>query len=326
MAKPNHAHPHTFLCKKLKFMNTMPKIAVLIPCYNEELTVAQVVSSFRKELPQAPIYVYDNNSQDKTCEIAAQAGAIVKQETRQGKGHVVRRMFNDIEADIYILVDGDATYDATQVHGLINKLTADDLDMVVAIRQAVSNESYRAGHQWGNHLFNWVLSFLFGSQFQDIFSGYRAFSRRFVKGFPCLSGGFEIETEISVHALEMQLPVAEIPTSYGARPEGSNSKLNTYTDGLRILMTIFVLFKSVKPLQFFGSIAAILTVAALGLAIPLISTYLNTGLVPKLPTAVLVASLMIVSCLCFFSGLILDTLSHSRREMKRLFYLASNKS
>jgi glycosyltransferase involved in cell wall biosynthesis len=298
------------------------RIAVLVPCFNEEAAVAAVVNGFRKALPSAQVYVYDNNSKDRTAEVARAAGAEVCSERRQGKGHVVRRMFADIEADVYVLVDGDATYDSRSARGMIDRLVNDHLDMVVGLRVDQEQEAYRRGHRTGNWLLTSFLSSVFGQAFTDILSGYRVFSRRFVKSFPVLSDGFEIETELTVHALELAMPVAEIETPYYARPEGSVSKLNTWRDGFRILGTIMRLYRSEKPLRFFTFIGLFLALVAIGLAIPLVVTYLEEGLVPRVPTAILSTGLMIVAVLSVSSGLVLDTVTRGRREMKLLNYLA----
>jgi glycosyltransferase involved in cell wall biosynthesis len=298
------------------------RIAVLVPCFNEEAAVATVVSGFRKALPSAQIYVYDNNSRDRTAEVARAAGAEVRSERRQGKGHVVRRMFADIEADVYVLVDGDATYDAPSAPGMIEHLVNDHLDMVVGLRVDQEQAAYRRGHRTGNWLLTSFLSSVFGQAFTDILSGYRVFSRRFVKSFPVLSDGFEIETELTVHALELAMPVAEVETPYYARPEGSVSKLNTWRDGFRILGTILKLYRSEKPLRFFTIIGVFLALVAVGLAIPVAVTYLEEGVVPRLPTAVLSTGLMIIAVLSVSSGLVLDTVTRGRREMKLLAYLA----
>jgi glycosyltransferase involved in cell wall biosynthesis len=299
-----------------------PRIAVLVPCFNEEAAVASVVADFRKALPQATVYVYDNNSKDRTAAVAREAGAVVRAERRQGKGHVVRRMFADIEADIYVLVDGDATYDAASAPRMIERLVNEHLDMVVGLRVDQNKAAYRIGHRTGNLLLTRFLADVFGQSFKDILSGYRAFSRRFVKSFPILSGGFEIETELSVHALELALPVAEIETPYYARPEGSFSKLNTWRDGFRILGTMLKLYRSEKPLRFFAAVGICLALISVGLAIPIFVTYLEEGIVPRLPTAVLSTGLMIVAILSISSGLVLDTVTRGRREMKVLAYLA----
>jgi len=301
-----------------------PRIAVLVPCYNEEAAVATVVADFRKALPSADIYVYDNNSKDRTAAVAREAGAEVRSERRQGKGHVVRRMFADVDADIYVLVDGDATYDAPSAPRMIAKLLGEHLDMVVGLRVDQEQAAYRRGHRTGNWMLTNFLSSVFGQAFTDILSGYRVFSRRFVKSFPVLSDGFEIETELTVHALELALPVAELETPYYARPEGSFSKLNTWGDGFRILCTILKLYRSEKPLRFFAAIGAFLALVSVGLAIPVLVTYLEEGLVPRLPTAVLSTGLMIVAVIAVSSGLVLDTVTRGRREMKLLAYLAQS--
>jgi len=299
-----------------------PRIAVLLPCYNEEAAIAQTVAGFRAALPDAAIYVYDNNSRDGTRAVAANAGAVVRTERQQGKGHVVRRMFADIDADVYVMADGDLTYDPAAAPAMVDMLLAEQLDMIVGTRRHEEKEAYRGGHVLGNKLFTGLLSGLFGRSFSDIFSGYRVFSRRFVKSFPVLSSGFEIETEMSVHALELRMPVGEVETSYAARPEGSESKLSTYSDGWRILKTIVTLYRIERPVLFYGSIGAFLVALALVLAVPLVITYLNTGLVPRVPTAILVTGMTIVAVLCFFAGLILDTVTRGRRELRRLYYLS----
>jgi glycosyltransferase involved in cell wall biosynthesis len=298
------------------------RIAVLVPCYNEEAAVATVVADFRKALPAATIHVYDNNSKDRTIAVARAAGAEVRSETHQGKGHVVRRMFADIDADVYVLVDGDATYDAPSAPAMIEKLLSEHLDMVVGLRVDQSVAAYRPGHRTGNWMLTAFLASVFGEAFKDILSGYRVFSRRFVKSFPVLSDGFEIETELSVHALELALPVAEIATPYYARPEGSFSKLNTWRDGFRILGTILRLYRTEKPLRCFTAIGVFLMLVSIGLAIPIVFTYLEEGVVPRLPTAVLSTGLMIVAVLSISSGLVLDTVTRGRREMKLLAYLS----
>ena len=298
------------------------RIAVLLPCYNEEAAIAQTVAGFRAALPDARIYVYDNNSADRTCEVAAAAGAIVRTERMQGKGHVVRRMFADVEADVYVMADGDSTYDAAAAPELVRRLVEERLDMVVGARKSEVEEAYRRGHRLGNRLFTGLLASLFGRSFTDIFSGYRVFSRRFAKSFPALSRGFETETEISVHALELVMPVAEVVTAYGARPEGSQSKLSTYRDGWRIMKTILHLFRIERPVLFYGGFAAFLAGLALVLAVPLVVTYAETGLVPRFPTAILVSAMMIVAFLSFAVGLILDTVVRGRREVRRLHYLS----
>jgi glycosyltransferase involved in cell wall biosynthesis len=299
-----------------------PRIAVLLPCYNEEAAIGATVEGFREALPGAAIYVYDNNSRDRTREVAAAAGAVVRTETQQGKGHVVRRMFADIEADVYIMADGDLTYDPDAAPEMVRMISADRLDMVVGTRRHEEAEAYRGGHVLGNKVFTRLLSGLFGRSFSDIFSGYRVFSRRFVKSFPVLSEGFEIETEMSVHALELRMPVGEVETRYLARPEGSHSKLSTFRDGWRILKTIVTLYRIERPVLFFGGIGALLLLVALILVVPLAFTYFETGLVPRFPTAILATGITIVAVLSFFAGLILDTVTRGRREMRRLAYLA----
>ncbi len=298
------------------------RIAVLLPCYNEEAPAGQTVAGFRAALPGAAVYVYDNNSTDRTREVAAAAGAIVRGERMQGKGHVVRRMFADVEADVYVMADGDATYDAAAAPALIAKLVDEQLDMVVGARRSAVEEAYRRGHWLGNRLFTGLLARLFGRTFSDIFSGYRVFSRRFAKSFPALSRGFETETEISVHALELAMPVGEVTTDYGARPEGSHSKLSTWRDGWRILKTILHLVRIERPVLFYGSIALAQALLAVLLAIPLVLTYVETGLVPRFPTAILATGLIIVAALSFMCGLILDTVVRGRREVRRLHYLS----
>src|SRR3977135_19171 len=299
-----------------------PRVAVLVPCFNEEAAVATGVADFRKALPSADIFVYDNNSSDRTIAVAREAGAQVRSERRQGKGHVVRRMFADIDADIYVLVDGDATYDAASAPRMIDALLSDHLDMVVGFRVDQAEAAYRRGHRTGNWMLSSFLSVVFGPAFRDILSGYRVFSRRFVTSFPVLSDGFEIETELSVHALELALPVAEIETPYYARLEGSFSKLNTWRDGFRIFGTILKLYRSEKPLRFFTAIGIFLMLVSIGFAIPIVVTYLEGGLVPRLPTAVLSMGLMILAVLSVSSGLVLDTVTRGRREMKLLAYLS----
>jgi glycosyltransferase involved in cell wall biosynthesis len=299
-----------------------PRIAVLLPCYNEEAAIAQTIAGFRAALPAADIYVYDNNSADRTREVAVEAGAVVRTERMQGKGHVVRRMFADIEADVYVMADGDATYDAAAAPALVEKLIDEQLDMVVGARKSAVEEAYRPGHRLGNRLFTGLLARLFGRTFSDIFSGYRVFSRRFAKSFPALARGFETETEISVHALELAMPVGEIVTRYGARPEGSESKLSTWRDGWRILKTILHLVRIERPIFFYGGFGLLLALLAVVLSIPLIVTYAETGLVPRFPTAILATGLMIVAFMSFMCGLILDTVVRGRREVRRLHYLS----
>ncbi|MEM9783850.1 MAG: glycosyltransferase family 2 protein [Pseudomonadota bacterium] len=303
-------------------MTTAPTIAVLVPCYNEEAAVAAVVRGFRTALPDATVYVYDNNSTDRTVEVAAAAGAVVRAEPQQGKGNVVRRMFADVDADIYVLVDGDSTYDAAAAPMMVRRLIDDDLDMVNGRRVTEITAAYRPGHRFGNAMLTGLVAAIFGRRTDDMLSGYRVFSRRFVKSFPAISRGFEIETELTVHALELRMPIADVDTAYLDRPAGSASKLSTIKDGIRILRMILVLVKEERPLQFFSSVALMLAILSVALAYPLAIEFMETGLVPRFPTAILSASIMVVAVLSFFSGLILDTVTHGRRELKRLAYLA----
>jgi glycosyltransferase involved in cell wall biosynthesis len=297
------------------------RIAVLVPCFNEEAAITGVVRDFREALPQATIYVYDNNSTDRTAEVARAAGAQVRREAHQGKGNVVRRMFADVDADIYVLVDGDATYDAPSARAMVNRLVEDRLDMVVGARIDNDEKAYRLGHRTGNRALTAFFASVFNSTFTDILSGFRVFSRRFVKSFPVLSRGFEIETELAVHALELELPVAEIPTPYYARAQGSASKLRTWSDGLRILLTILGLYRSERPLSFFSAVAVCLALISIGLAIPIFVTYLEQGIVPRLPTAMLSTGLMLLAFLSLVAGLVLDTVTRGRREAKLIAYL-----
>jgi len=299
-----------------------PRVAVLIPCYNEEVAVPRVVAAFRAALPDATVYVYDNNSRDRTVEVARAAGAMVRTETLQGKGHVVRRMFADIEADVYVLVDGDDTYEAAAAPRMVAKLLEERLDMVTGTRVSDIQEAYRPGHRFGNLMLTGMVRTIFGNRISDMLSGYRVFSRRFVKSFPALAAGFETETEFTVHALELMLPVGEVQTAYKERPVGSTSKLRTFSDGWRILKAIIALVKREKPLPFFSCIAAALLLLGLGLALPVFLTFLETGLVPRLPTAVLSMGLVLLSFLAFTCGLILDTVTRGRMEAKRIAYLA----
>ena len=303
-------------------MASQPRIAVLLPCYNEEAAIERTIAGFRAALPGATIFVYDNNSSDDTVALAKAAGAVVRTERQQGKGNVVRRMFADVDADVYIMADGDLTYDPAAAPPMVAMLLVEQLDMVVGTRKHEAAEAYRGGHVLGNKLFTGLLAGLFGRSFTDIFSGYRVFSRRFVKSFPVLSAGFEIETEISVHALELKMPVGELETIYAARPEGSASKLSTYRDGWKILKTIVTLYRVERPVLFYGTIGFYLLLLGLVLAVPLVLTYLATGLVPRVPTAILITGLGIVATLCLFAGLILDTVTRGRREVRRLAYLA----
>jgi len=297
-------------------------IAVIIPCYNEEVAIADVVKGFRLALPNAKIYVYDNNSSDRTAEVAAQAGAIVGFEPFAGKGNVMRRMFSDIDADVYVLVDGDDTYDSSAAPGMVRLLLDGQLDMVNGVRVSEIKEAYRFGHRFGNVMLTQMVATTFGRQFTDMLSGYRIFSRRFVKSFPALAKGFEIETELTVHALELRMKTAEVSTRYKERPKGSVSKLNTVRDGIRILRTIGTLIKEERPLWFFGAATLALAVLSLGLALPVLAEYWHTGLVPRFPTAILSASIMLLAFLSLTCGLILDSVTRSRQELKRLAYLA----
>jgi hypothetical protein len=299
-----------------------PRIAVLVPCYNEDASIAKVVADFRAALPGAAVHVYDNNSTDRTAEAARTAGAVVRIATRQGKGHVVRRMFSDVDADVYVLVDGDSTYDAPSAPTMIARMLDERLDMVVAARMEEGEGAYRRGHRLGNRVLTGTVRRMFGAPFTDMLSGYRVFSRRFVKSFPVLSGGFEIETELTVHALELDMPVAEMQTPYYARPEGSESKLNTWRDGFRILWTIAKLYRAERPLAFFAAGGAGLAVLSVGLSVPVILTFVEQGTVPRLPTALLSTGLMILAVLSLACGLILDTVTRGRQEVKLLAYLA----
>ena len=301
-----------------------PRVAVLVPCYNEALTVAKVVGDFRAALPGCVVYVYDNRSTDDTGAIARNAGAIVRREERPGKGGVMRRMFAEIDADVYVVTDGDATYDATRAPEMVERLTRDDLDVVTGIRDHGERDAaYRRGHQFGNRMFNWLLGTLFGERPTDMFSGYRAMSRRFVKSFPSEARGFEIETELTVHALELRVPMAEIVTSYFERPAGSTSKLSTYKDGLRILYTMARLFRDVRPLPFFFGFAGLFAFIGIVLGAEVVAEFLQTRLVPRLPTAVLATGLMLLASLSVVCGMILDSVARGRREAKRLAYLAA---
>jgi glycosyltransferase involved in cell wall biosynthesis len=299
----------------------MLRVAVLIPCYNEAATIRAVVSDFQAALPNAAIYVYDNNSTDETINVAEQAGALIRREHQQGKGHVVRRMFADIEADVYVLVDGDDTYEAAAASRLVDRLMSDGLDLVTAKRIAHSGEAYRFGHQFGNRLLTFLVAKSFGSRVSDMLSGYRILSRRFVKSFPVLTGGFEIETELTAHALELGMPQDEVETVYRERPAGSDSKLSTYRDGAKILLTIVRLLKAERPLAFFSVWFVILFTTSAILAWPILIAFLDTGLVPRVPTAILSTGIMLLAFLSLASGLILDTVTRGRREFKRLSYL-----
>jgi glycosyltransferase involved in cell wall biosynthesis len=299
-----------------------PSIAVLIPCLNEAVAIANVVGGFRHSLPDATIFVYDNGSTDHTVEIARAAGAVVRMEPLRGKGNVMRRMFADVEADVYVLVDGDDTYDATRAPELVELLVSRSLDMVNAARHSEIKEAYRRGHRFGNVVLTGLVTLSFGKRLTDLLSGYRVFSRRFVKSFPALAAGFEIETELSIHALQLRMPIAELTIPYKERPQGSASKLSTYKDGFRILRTIVYLVKEEKPLAFFSCVAGAIALLSVGLGAPVVVEFTRTGLVPRLPTALLAAALMILSFLAFTCGLILDTVSRGRIEVKRLWYLS----
>jgi glycosyltransferase involved in cell wall biosynthesis len=297
------------------------RVAVLVPCFNEQASIAKVVKDFHVALPEAVIYVYDNNSTDRTAELARAAGALVRREMHQGKGNVVRRMFADIEADIYVLVDGDATYHAPSARTMIARLLQERLDMVVAARADQEHNAYRRGHRTGNRLLTAFFASVFGATFTDILSGFRVFSRRYVKSFPALSRGFEIETELAVHALELDLPVGEVSTPYYARPAGSVSKLSTWHDGLRIIATIIGLYRSERPLPFFSGIGLLLAALSIVLAIPIFVTYFEQGIVPRIPTAILATGLMLLAFLSIVAGLVLDTVTRGRREAKLIAYL-----
>jgi glycosyltransferase involved in cell wall biosynthesis len=300
---------------------TTQRIAVLVPCYNEATTIGSVVRDFQQALPSATIYVFDNNSSDGTANIAREAGAVVRAVSDQGKGNVIRRMFADVDADVYVMVDGDGTYDAKAATQLVQTLLSGALDMVVGTRVSDEREAYRPGHRFGNRLLTHCVATLFGKTFTDMLSGYRAFSRRFVKSFPAHAAGFEIETELTVHALELRMPVAEVATTYGARPEGSESKLNTWSDGFRILFMIARLFKTERPLLFFSLGFFVCALLSVILAVPVIDEYLRTGLVPRFPTAILCAALMLFGAILLTCGIVLDTVTRGRAEAKRFAYL-----
>ena len=299
-----------------------PRVAVTLPCYNEAATIASVIEAFRKALPEAEIYVFDNNSTDGTADIARRAGARVRTETRQGKGYVVQRIFADVEADIYVMADGDGTYDASMAPTLIELMKRNHVDMVVGTRANVTRDAGRGGHAFGNRVFNILFNTMFGRQFTDIFSGYRVFSRRFAKSFPAVSSGFEIETEMSVHACQIGVPTLERPTPYGVRHEDSASKLRTFRDGLRILGLFMMLAKETRPAAFFGAIGIVLALLALGLSVPLFITYFETGLVPRVPTAILATGLIIIGTVTAVCGLVLDSLARARVEAKRSVFLS----
>jgi glycosyltransferase involved in cell wall biosynthesis len=301
---------------------TSISIAVIIPCFNEQETIARVVRDFRAVLPGATVYVCDNNSSDQTVEKALEAGAVTCNEPLQGKGNVVRRMFGDVEADVYLVVDGDNTYDPGSAPAMIRQLLDNGLDMVSGARYTEIADAYRPGHRFGNLILTRAVGMIFGNQVKDMLSGYRAFSRRYVKSFPAISTGFEIETELTVHALELRMPIDELPTQYRARPEGSASKLRTFRDGFRILKTIAILVKEERPFQFFSILFVALALLSLMLGAPIVVDYMETGLVPRFPTAILATALMLLAFLCLSCGLVLDTVTHGRREMKRMWYLS----
>ena len=301
----------------------MTKLAILIPCYNEEAAIPHVVKDFQKTLPHADIYVYDNNSSDNTTQAAKKAGAIVRFEPLQGKGNVVRRMFSDIDADVYLMIDGDGSYDIPSAPKMIQMLQDHNLDMVVGTRDD-SKDVHRTGHAFGNTVFNLILKICFGGKFSDIFSGYRVFSRRFVKSFPALTRGFDIESEISIHSLELNLPCAEIPTPFHERFEGTHSKLSTFKDGFKILWRIISLLKEVRPFYLFGMIALLFALVGAGLFVPIFQQYLKSGLVPRIPTMIVITGIFVIAALNLFTGIILGSMSSTKREIKKLFYL--NKS
>ncbi len=299
-----------------------PRVAVLIPCHNEETSIAKVVEDFRAVLPAAGVFVFDNNSTDRTIQFALAAGARVTREPLQGKGNVVRRMFSDIEADIYVLVDGDDTYEAASVLRMINLLVEGTLDMVTGTRITAIQAAYRPGHRFGNHMLTGIVAGIFGNRITDMLSGFRVFSRRFVKSFPALSSGFETETELTIHALELKMPLGELDTPYKDRMAGSASKLNTYKDGARILATIVQLVKEEKPLQFFTVAATILFLVGVGISIPIFVEFHRTHLVPRFPTAILATGIVTLSFLSLVCGLILDSVARGRKEAKRMIYLS----
>jgi len=302
-------------------ISATPRVAVVIPCYNEEAVIGSVVEDFRKNLPDAQIYVIDNNSIDDTAGAARRADAYVIHEAQKGKGNAVRRAFAEIDADVYVMTDGDGTYDATRAPEMVDALVHEHLDMVVGTRHTDSEDAYRKGHRFGNKMLNRVLRFLFEEKFEDILSGYRVFSRRFVKTFPALSAGFEIETEMSIHAIHMGCPTKEIATQYFDRGEGTASKLNTYRDGLRILFTMLMMFRHLRPLAMFLAVSCVLLVLTLVLGLPVVFHFLETGMVPRLPTAVAAAGLMVMSVVTFVTGIILDSITYSLKTNKRLAYL-----
>ena len=297
-------------------------VAVLIPCFNEAAVIGQVIADFQQALPSATIYVFDNNSTDETSSIADVAGAVVREEPMQGKGNVVRRMFSDVVADVFVLVDGDATYDAKMAPTLIERLVTHNLDMVNASRVSAQKNAYRPGHRTGNQLLTKLVGAVFGHRIQDMLSGYRVFSSRFVKSFPAISTGFEVETELTIHALDLNMPIDELPTAYSERVVGSESKLRTYRDGFRILTTISRLVKEERPFQLFSIVAALLSLLSIVLAWPIVIEYMETGLVPRFPTAILSSAIMLLAFQSFFAGLILETVTRGRKETKRMWYLS----
>ncbi|MDE2582093.1 MAG: glycosyltransferase [Rhodospirillales bacterium] len=320
--RPNPDHsPNPAAAQASRTGSPAPRVAVLVPCYNEAVAIGSVVADFRSAIPDATVYVYDNNSSDGTDAAARAAGAVVRRETLQGKGHVVRRMFADIDADLYILVDGDGTYDAATAPMMVERMLLDGLDMVTGTRITHEAAAYRLGHRFGNRLLTGLVQAVFGDRVSDMLSGYRAFSRRFVKSFPALTSGFEIETELTVHALELRMPLDELPTAYSARPPGGSSKLRTVSDGIRILRTILVLVKEERPLQFFSLCGLAFLLLGFGFGIPVVVEYFHTGLVPRLPTAVLSSGLVLLSFVSMSLALILDSVARGRKEMKRLMYL-----
>ena len=300
----------------------MTRVAVILPCYNEAVAIGRVIAAFRAALPEAAIYVFDNNSADDTVSVARAAGAVVRHERKQGKGHVVARAFADVEADVYVMVDGDDTYDAADAPRMVAMLLDGRLDMVTGTRVTEIAAAYRRGHRFGNVMLTGAVRWVFGRGITDMLSGYRVFSRRFVKSFPAMAQGFETETEFTVHALELSMPLGEVETAYKDRPAGSASKLRTYVDGMRILRTILVLVKNERPLEFFGVAGLVLLLGGLLIGLPVVVVFLQTGLVPRLPRAILALGMVLLSFLSFSSGLQLASVARGRREMKRLAYLA----
>lgn len=302
-------------------MPDSPRIAAIVPCHNEELAIAKVVHDLRAAVPSMDIYVYDNASTDDTVRVARDAGAIVRHEYTKGKGNVVRRAFADIEADIYVLIDGDDTYDTTDLPTMIETLLEGPFDHVLGVRRESGDGAYRPGHELGNKGFNWLVSGVFKSEVSDMLSGYRVFSRRFVKSFPALSREFEIETELTVHAMSLRVPQTETPVGFRDRPAGSESKLRTYHDGFRILSLIIGLIRHERPMMFYGIIGTIIAILGVVTGFPVVLDYLSTGLVPRLPTAILAVGIVITAILTWMIGLVLDGVLKSRREFNRLNYL-----